>query len=50
MGIPAKFTTAVEASMQFFHSGSSAITIPGKSLPADSTRIKRGERYNLEAW
>lgn len=32
MGIPAKFTTPVEPWMLSFHSGSSAILIPGKSF------------------
>lgn len=36
MGSPAKFTTPVEPRMLSFHSGSSAITIPGKSLTTNS--------------
>lgn len=39
MGSPAKFTTPVEPWMLSFHSGSSAILIPGKSLAVD-TRAK----------
>lgn len=38
MGVPAKFTTAVEPRMQSLHSDSSAMTIPGKSL---TTCLKR---------
>ena len=40
MGIPAKFTTAFDPSMQSFHPASSAIMIPGKSFTANARRTK----------
>lgn len=39
MGIPAKLTTPFEPWIESFHSASSAITIPGKSLTTNATEI-----------
>lgn len=41
MGIPAKFTTAFDPSMQSFHPASSAIMIPGKFLTANAKENKQ---------
>lgn len=43
MGIPAKFTTAVEPWMQSFHCGSSAIITPGKTLSTISIHRTKGK-------